>query len=53
MRSCYIKKGAQPGTLWWPRGMGCRKGKEAQEGGDIGIIIADLCCCTAETIKTL
>ena len=28
-------------------------GREAQEGGDIGIHIADSLCCTAETNTTL
>ena len=26
--------------------------REAQEGDDVGIIMADLCCCTAETNTT-
>ena len=26
--------------------------REAQEEGDVGIIMADLCCCTAETNTT-
>ena len=30
---------------WW--------GREAQEGEDIGILMADSCCCTAEPNKTL
>ena len=29
------------------------RGKEAHEGGDIGILIADSCRCTAETNTTL
>ena len=32
-----------------PRGMGSGEGREAQEGGDICIIMADSHCCTAET----
>ena len=28
-------------------------GREAPEGGDICILIADSCCCTAETNVTL
>ena len=28
-------------TLWWFRGLGCGEGREAQEGGDICIIMAD------------
>ena len=32
-----------------PRGMGWGKGREAQEGGDICIIMAELRCCMAET----
>ena len=27
--------------------------REAQEGDDVGIIMADLCCCTAEANTTL
>ena len=29
------------------------RGKEAHEGGDIGILIADSCRCTAETNTAL
>ena len=32
--------------LW---GMGCGEGREASEGGDICMIIADSSCCMAET----
>ena len=36
-------------------GKGCSmgEGRDAQEGGDICIIMADLCCCTAETNTAL
>ena len=30
-----------------------REGREAHKGGDICIIMTDLCCCTAETNTTL
>jgi len=29
--------------------MGWRGGREVQEGGGIRILMADSCCCTAET----
>ena len=32
---------------------GVRGGKEVQEGGNIGILLADSCCCMAETDITL
>ena len=32
-------------------GVGCRKEREAQEGGDL--CMADSCCCMAETNTTL
>ena len=32
--------------LWWPRGWG--EERKAQEGGDIRIIMAGVCCCMAE-----
>ena len=28
-------------------------GRVVQEGGDIGILVADSCCCMAEANKTL
>ena len=31
MSSCCITQGAQPGALWWSRGVGCREGREDQE----------------------
>ena len=34
--SCYITQRAQPGTLWWSRGVRCRDGREAREGGSGG-----------------
>ena len=33
----------------WPRGLGWEKGREAQEAGDICIVMSDLHCCTTET----
>ena len=42
-------QGAQLGALWWPWGVGWSGGWwEAQEGGDIRILVADSHCCTAE-----
>ena len=38
------------GKGWDEGGVG---GREAQEGGDICILTADSCCCTAETNTTL
>ena len=35
------------------REVGCEKGRQTQEGRDICIIMADLCCCMAETSKIL
>ena len=32
---------------------GVSGGKEVQEGGNIGILLADSCCCVAETNTTL
>ena len=40
------QQGAHPGAPWLPRGMGV--GREAPEGGDICVIMADLSCCMAE-----
>ena len=36
-------------ALPWPRELGWEKGREAQEAGDICIIMSDLHCCTTET----
>ena len=43
--------GAQPGALWWPRGVGwaCGGGREAHEGGHMYVHIADSLRCPAET----
>ena len=50
--SCIAQR-AQVGALS-SRGVGWgRGGREAQEGGDICIHIADSYCCTAETNTTL
>ena len=35
----------------WEEGFGVERG--AQEGEDIGVLIADSCCCTPETNTTL
>ena len=50
-----IQQGAQPGALWWPTGLEWRVGwdeglgeREAQEGQDICIFMADSHCCTEE-----
>ena len=40
------------GSLRWPWGVGWGEGREAQEGGDIYIIITDLHCCRVETNRT-
>ena len=32
MGSCYITKGAQPGCLWGPRGVGCGGVKGSSRG---------------------
>ena len=32
-------------------GGGGKGGREVQEGGDLGILIADSLCCTAETTQ--
>ena len=53
MGSCCIAQGDQLGALWGPRGMDREGGREAQEGGDICIHIADSLCCTVETNTTL
>ena len=45
---CYMTQGAQPGALWWPRGVRRMEGSEAQVGGDVCIIMADLHCCMAK-----
>ena len=39
------QQGAQSGTLWRPRRVGWGEGTEAQEGGDVCIIMADSHCC--------
>ena len=50
VRSCHITQGAQAGAL---RGVGRGEGREAQEGGDICIILAELHCCKAKTNTVL
>ena len=41
---CSMTQGAQPGALWPPRGMGWGHGREAHEGGNIHVVMADLHC---------
>ena len=57
MGSCYIAQGDQLCALCsvttYRDGMGRGGEREAQEGGDIGIHIADSLCCTAETNTAL
>lgn len=43
------EKGAHLGALWWPGELGWWGGKDAQEAGDVCILIANSCCCIAET----
>ena len=45
-------QGAQPGTLWWPRGWDGGRSGRLKRGG-VCIIKAELCPCTAETNTTL
>ena len=45
MGSCYTTQGAQPGSEGKDS---VRVGREVQEGGYIGILMADS-CCMAET----
>ena len=52
MGSCYIT-GTPASALWRPREVGRGSGREAQEGVDICIQIADSSCCTAETNATM
>ena len=53
MGTCCIAQGAQLDAFQWPinRGAGWVEGarREAQGGEDICTLIADSCCCTAET----
>ena len=45
-----MTQGAQPSTLWQPRGVaGGGRRRDAQEGGDISILMADSCWCMTET----
>ena len=54
MGSCHIMQGSQPSALRQSRGVGwVRGGREAQEGGDMCILMADSHSCTAETNTTL
>ena len=52
--SCYITQGAQLRALWWPRAVRWGESeKEAQEGGDICILLSDSHDFTAETNTSL
>ena len=51
MGSCCLTQGSQPDTMWQPKGVGWESEREAQEGRDMYIIMAD--CFTAETNTTL
>ena len=51
MGSCCGAQGAQLCDDLEGWGGGC--GMEEQEGGDMCILMADSCCCTAETNTTL
>ena len=54
MGSCCMMQGSQPSALPQSRGVGwARGGREAQEGGDTCILMADSHRCTAETNTTL
>ena len=44
---CCMTQGTQTEALYQPRGVG--DGREAQEGGDICMPMADPCCYMAET----
>ena len=48
MGSCCVAQGAQPDLR-----DGMDGGRETGEGGNVCIIMVDLCCCTAETNATL
>ena len=51
MRSYCIAQEAQLSALWRPREVGWA-GREAQEGENTYVLMADSCCCTAETNTT-
>ena len=48
MGNCYIAQGAQPNAHGQPRGVGWGIEREAQEGGDICILMTESCCCMPE-----
>ena len=50
---CKTGSSTQCSVMTWRGGMGRWGGREAQEGGDICILMADLPCCTEETNTTL
>ena len=52
MGSCYVTQGASQMLCDDPEGWD-GGGRDAQVGGDTCIMMADLCCFTAETITTL
>ena len=49
-----VTRGTQREALWQAEGSdGEGDGKEAQEGGDLGVPMADSCWCTTENHKIL
>ena len=48
-----ITQGAQLGALWWPRCVGCRGGREVQQGGDIVHLQLIRTSLVAQTVKRL
>ena len=47
---CRVTQGIQSGAPQQPKGWGGEgSGREVQEGGDIGVPVADSCWCLAET----
>ena len=53
MGNCCVTQETQPATLWWPKEVGWGEGREAQEEGNICIIMADSHCWLSETNTTL
>ena len=47
--TCYTTQAAQPGTLWWPRGVRWGRWKEGSRGREYSIVMTDLCWSMAET----
>ena len=49
MGICGMPQGTKTGALWeWAGG-----GREIQEGGDMGVLMADSCSCSTENNKIL